>query len=148
MDAIDIELLNLLTENANQTATQLMKSVNLSIPAINKRLSKLKLSGAIKRFTLQLDAAKIGKPVVAHILVMLEHPSTTETFMQAISADRDIVECYAITGEYDYIFKVYAKGIEDLENKILELKQIPGVTKTHTYIALREYKKLPGPVPD
>ena len=68
MDDIDIKLLHILAENSNQTATEIMPQINLSIPAINKRIAKMRASGLIKKFTLSVDAKMIGKPVLAYVM--------------------------------------------------------------------------------
>lgn len=57
--------------------------------------------------------------------------------------DPDILECYSITGEYDYILKICAKDIDSLERKILDLKKKKGVLKSHTMISLMEHKFVP-----
>lgn len=148
MDDIDIKLLQILTENSNQTATEIMPQLNLSIPAINKRIAKMRASGLIKKFTLSVDAKMVGKPVLAYIMLILNQYSEVEELMKFVNADKDIVECHAITGEYDYILKLYARDIEHLEDKLIKLKKQKGVSKSQTMFSLLEYKNAPGPLPD
>ena len=71
MDEIDAKLLHILSENADTTATEMMAQVNLSIPAINKRISKLRQSGLIRKFTIVTLPQKSGKSSEAVILVVL-----------------------------------------------------------------------------
>jgi len=148
MDDIDIKLLHILAENSNQTATEIMPQINLSIPAINKRIAKMRASGLIKKFTLSVDAKMIGKPVLAYVMVILNQYSEVEELVKYVRSDKDIVECHAITGEYDYILKMYARDIEHLEDKLIKLKKQKGISKSQTMFSLLEYKNATGPLPD
>lgn len=148
MDEIDSKILHILSENANATATEMMAQINLSIPAINKRISKLRQSGMIRQFTILVDPEKVGKPIQAFILVVLQHPSCATALAEYIQSDPDILECYAVTGEYDYIIKVCAADVEQLEKKLLLLKHQKGVAKSHTMLSLMEHKFRPCILPD
>lgn len=140
MDEIDAKLLRILSENADATATEMMAQVNLSIPAINKRISKLRQSGVIRQYTILVDPDKVGKPIHAFILVVLQQPSGADKLTEYIKSDPDILECYAVTGEYDYIIKVCARDVEQLEQKLILLKQQKGVAKSYTMLSLMEHK--------
>lgn len=149
MDKTDIALLRLLGEDADITTTDLSARVNLSVPAINKRLCKLRGAGIIRKSVLLTDPVKIGKPIVAFVLVLLDRFDTASELLCAFAnADRDILECYAITGEYDYLLKITAPSIEAFEAKLLRLKKCRGVSKSHTLLALQETKMLPNALPD
>ena len=140
MDEIDAKLLRILSENADATATEMMTQVNLSIPAINKRISKLRQSGIIRKYTILVDPDKVGKSIQAFILVVLQQPSGAAKLMEYIKSDPDILECYAVTGEYDYILKVCARDVQQLEEKLNLLKQQKGVAKSYTMLSLMEHK--------
>lgn len=148
MDEIDAKILRILSENADATATEMMAQVNLSIPAINKRISKLRQSGMIRQFTILVDPEKVGKSIQAFILVVLQQPSGAAKLMEYIQSDPDILECYAVTGEYDYIIKVCARDVEQLEEKLNLLKQQKGVAKSYTMLSLMEQKFRACILPD
>ena len=148
MDGIDAKLLNILSENSNITATEITQKVNLSIPAINKRISKLTQRGIIRQFTILVDNKMAGKPIQAFILVVVQPNSSTDKLTKYIQSDPDILECYAVTGEYDYLLKVCAKDVEGLEDKLLHLKRQLGVIKSHTMLSLMEHKFQPSALPD
>lgn len=148
MDTIDVKLLHLLAERADSTATALSPQVNLSVPAVNKRIARLKSSGLIRRFTVLTDSKQVGKPVLAFILLTLNQFGQEPALMEYIRSDPDVLECYAVTGEYDYILKVCAAGTEALEEKLIRLKRCRGVAKSHTMLALLEHKFSPIPLPD
>lgn len=148
MDEIDAKLLRILSENGDATATEMMAQVNLSIPAINKRISKLRQSGVIRQYTILVDPDKVGKPIQAFILVVLQQPSGADKLTEYIRSDPDILECYAVTGEYDYIIKVCARDVEQLEQKLNLLKQQKGVAKSYTMLSLMEHKYRACILPD
>ena len=148
MDEIDAKLLRILSENADATATEMMTQVNLSIPAINKRVSKLRQSGVIRQFTILVDPEKVGKSIQAFILVVLQQPSGASKLTEYIKSDPDILECYAVTGEYDYVIKVCARDVEHLEQKLALLKQQKGVAKSYTMLSLMEHKYRACILPD
>ena len=148
MDQIDRKLLQILSQNAAATATEMVPQVNLSIPAINKRIQKLQKSGVIRRFTIQVEPAKVGKPICAFILVVLHRSSQIDGLMEYIQSDPDILECYGVTGEYDYLLKVCTADVASLQKKINHLKKVSGVVKSHTMMTLIEYKNDVSALPD
>ena len=148
MDAIDKKILDILSRHANTSATEISSLVNLSVPAVNKRIGRLQGNGTIRSFTVLTDPKKVGKPIVAFILLVLQHREGVDNLMQCIQADDDILECYAITGEYDYIIKVCVPSVEALEDKLLLLKKQRGVMKSHTMLSLMEHKFTPTILPD
>jgi len=147
MDQIDRKL-QILSQNAAATATEMMPQVNLSIPAINKRIQKLQKTGVIRRFTIQVEPAKVGKPICAFILVVLHRSSQIDSLMEYIQSDPDILECYGITGEYDYMLKVCTADVASLQKKINHLKKVSGVVKSHTMMTMMEYKNEVSALPD
>ena len=148
MDQIDRKLLQILSQNAAATATEMVPQVNLSIPAINKRIQKLQKTGVIRRFTIQVEPAKVGKPICAFILVVLHRSSQIDSLMEYIQSDPDILECYGITGEYDYMLKVCTADVASLQKKINHLKKVSGVVKSHTMMTMMEYKNEVSALPD
>lgn len=148
MDATDRKILEILSENANATSTEIGQQVNLSIPAVNKRIQRLQKEKIIRRFTVLTDGKKIGKPIMAYILVVLRYSDGAEAIQEYIHQDPDVLECYAVTGEYDYILKVCARDVEALEEKLLHLKRQKGVVKSHTMLSLQEHKFEPTILPD
>ena len=148
MDAIDRKILMMLTQNAGITAAEIGKEVNLSVPAVNKRILKLRQSGVIRSFTVLTDQKKVGKPIVAYILLTLQYGSAVDNLLSCIREDPDILECNAVTGDFDYILKICASDMERLEEKLLHLKGQQGVMKSHTMLSLMEHKFTPSALPD
>ena len=148
MDRIDKIILKLLSQNAMASATEIGAAVNLSIPAVNKRIQKLRESGVIRAYTVLTDGKQVEKPICAFIMLTVKYGSGVEALHALIKNDPDVLECYAVTGDYDYILKICAKDVEALEEKLLSLKKQNGVVKSHTMLALMEHKLSPGALPD
>jgi Lrp/AsnC family leucine-responsive transcriptional regulator len=148
MDLIDRKILKLLAEDASAQTIEISRAINLSVPATNKRLARLKRDGIITSYTVLTDGEKVGKPVSAFILVVLQYAQGVEDFMAFVQAEQDILECYAISGGYDYILKVCAKDIKALEQLLLRVKAQNGVVKSQTMISLLEHKCKPTVLPD
>ena len=143
MDKTDSEIIKILSEGADITRSEIAKRLNFSIPAVNKRIRALKNEGIIKSFTVITDNKKIGKPITAFVLVVLESINKSEQFFEYVSKDKDILECYAVTGEYDAIIKVAAESLEDLDTKLAALKTQSGVMKSYTMLSLTTHKYKP-----
>jgi len=136
MDSIDAQLLRILAEDARCSATDISKKVNLSIPAVNKRISRLRENGIIERFTIQLNPQKINSSVQAFVLLVVDQYSKVNELLEFVNAKENIVDCYAITGEYDYQLRLYARDII----KMLR-KQIMEYGKTNQ-MAAKKYQEM------
>lgn len=148
MDSTDKKLLALLAKDATLSGTELGEMIGLSVPAVNKRIAKLRESGAVSRFTVITDKKQMQKPVTAFILLVLQYGEAVDKLMKTVEDDKDVLECYAITGEYDYIIKICASSVEALEEKLLKLKKQKGVIKSHTMLSLMEHKFEASVLPD
>jgi len=148
MDGIDIKILKALSENADVTATELSERFHLSIPTVNKRIRALKKEGVIRNFTIITDNKKAGKPIIAFVLIVLKSSEHAGVFFESVSREPDILECSAITGEYDCILKVCAASLEDLDRKLAVLKTHSGVQKSYTMLSLTAHKYTASILPD
>lgn len=147
MDSIDAKILKLLSKNADMTATDIGENVNLSVPAVNKRIQKLKKDGMIRRYTVLTNGKNVGKPIMAFVLLVVQAGRQGEPFLDYVKNDDDILECFSVTGEYDYLIKVCAADMESLKNKLSQIKLHNGVVKSHTMISLLEQKFSPTILP-
>ena len=147
MDQTDIALIRALAADGGMSTADLAAHINLSVPAVNKRLARLRSAGVI-RSTVITEPNSVGKPIMAFVFVVLEHFSHADSLLQYAIEDDDVLECYAVTGEYDYVLKICASSIKALENKLLHLKRSRGIAKSHTQLALMEHKFTPCALPD
>ena len=147
MDQTDEKLLGMLAENGDLSAREMVSRLNLSVPAINKRILKLKSSGVIRRTTVLTDPQAVGKPILAYVMVVMDRFSGVQALLEYAKTDLDVLECYAVTGEYDFLLKLCAADVAALEEKLLELKKSRGIAKSHTMLALQEHKFAPVVLP-
>ena len=148
MDKIDKSIIDALSKNADITATELSGRLHFSVPAVNKRIRAMKKDGIIQSFTIITDNKLIGKPIIAFILIVLKSVEHTGVFFEYVEKDPDILECYAITGEYDCLIKVCAASVEALDQKLAILKTHNGVMKSYTMLSLTAHKYAPTVLPD
>lgn len=148
MDIIDKKILKILSENADATTTEICTQVNLSVPAVNKRILRMQKEGIIKNFTIITNPKMLDKTITAFIFIVMKYGDSVKALLEYQENEPDVLECYAVTGEYDYMIKICAKDIESLEEKILNIKGIKGVVKSHTMISLMEHKFKPTVLPD
>ena len=148
MDTIDAKIIKALSKNADITATEISNELHFSVPAVNKRIRALKNEGIIKNYTIITDNKKVGKPIIAFILIILKSVEHTEPFFEYAENDPDILECYAITGEYDCLLKVCAASVEALDKKLQVLKTHNGVLKSYTMLSLTTHKYAPTVLAD
>ena len=148
MDQIDKSILHILANDAGAQTLEISRAVNLSVPATNKRIARMKKDGVIVANTVLTDGEKVGKPVLAFIFVVLQYAEGVTAFLDFVQKEQDILECYAISGGYDYILKVCAEDIKKLEQKLLTIKGHKGVVKSQTMISLMEHKCKPTVLPD
>src|SRR5512139_1615242 len=114
MDSTDMKILSILQDDSRKSFVELAEELGLSETAVRNRVSKLIEKGVIKRFTIQLELDKIGKPISSIICVRIggEIGPIAASGLMDIEA---ITEIYTVTGEYDLILKILCKSIEDLE---------------------------------
>ncbi|MBP3592331.1 MAG: Lrp/AsnC family transcriptional regulator [Clostridia bacterium] len=148
MDITDKRILKILSTNASASTTEIGNAVNLSVPAVNKRILRMQKNGIIRFHTVVTDPKKLGKTITAFVFIVMRYGESIKALLEYAENEPDILECYSVTGEYDYMLKICAKDIESLEEKILNIKSKKGVMKSHTMISLMDHKFLPTVLPD
>ena len=147
MDHIDIKILRCLTKDARMNASQISQRVNLSISAVIERMKKLESSGLIKGYTAVIDEKQAGFNVQAMISIRLEHPKYNQEFNRQMCNHECVMECFYITGDFDYIARIGVSSTEELTKVLHDIKQIPGVSLTRTYVVLDNIKQNTSVIP-
>ena len=147
MDHIDTKILQCLTKDARMNASQISQKVNLSISAVIERMKKMEASGLIKGYTAVIDEKLAGYNVQAMISIRLEHPKYNEEFNRQMCSHERVMECFYITGDFDYIARIGVSSTEELTKVLNDIKQMPGVSLTRTYVVLDNVKQHSGIVP-
>lgn len=140
MDIIDIKILNILKENARTKASAIADEIDLSISAVTERIKKLEQSGIIDKYTLIVNQKKIGNDISAVMEVSIDHPNHIDSFIDFVNNTPNIISCYCVTGDYDFILKIMIDSSEGLELLYRMVKGFEGVKETKTYIILKNIK--------
>lgn len=143
LDNIDQELLRILQGNARISNAELARRVELSPSGLQKRLRRLETNGYIERYAAVLNRHKIGYELMVFVHISLQRhvASGFEAFRKEIVQLPEVLECYNLTGEDDYILKVIVKDVPHLENFLLrQLTSMPAVDKVRTGLVLNEIK--------
>ena len=140
MDIIDIKILNILKENARTKASAIADEIDLSISAVTERIKKLEQSGVIDKYTLIVNQKKIGNDISAVMEVSIDHPNHIDSFINFVNETPNIISCYCVTGDYDFILKIMIDSSEGLEQLYRMVKGFEGVKATKTYIILKNIK--------
>ena len=152
LDAIDWRILALLQGDARMSNVELAKAVGLSPSPCLTRVRALEDAGYISRYVTLVDALRVGLKVSVFIQVTLERQiePALGTFEKAIRARPEVMECYLMTGDADYLLRVVVPDIQVLEDFILNfLSRVPGVGNIKSSFALKQVKyqtTLPLPV--
>ena len=123
-------------------------AVRLTPGTMYGSLSKMEKDGVIRSFTITTNGRKVNKSIIAFVLLVLKYGDGMDELLEYIENDKDVLECYEITGEYDYIIKICAGDVEELDKKLLHLKKHKGVARSHTMFGLAEHKFRPTILPD
>ena len=117
MDAIDIKLLELLQRNAELTIQELSKEVHLSTTPCWKRINQLKNNGYINKTVSLVDRKRVGAKVTAMVSIKVNNHNQERIsiFAKTIQDIPEVIECYRMSGETDYLLKVVVSDIESYD---------------------------------
>ncbi|WP_087732161.1 Lrp/AsnC family transcriptional regulator [Paraburkholderia piptadeniae] len=152
LDRIDIAILQQLQQNARITNAELARAVNLSPTPCFNRVRALEKLGLFRQQVTLLDAKALGLRINVFIQVSLEKQveDALRRFEQEVGERPEVMECYLMTGDADYLLRVVVPDMQSLERFIVQwLTKIPGVSNIRSSFALKQvrYKTaLPLPV--
>ena len=142
-DIIDCRILNVLQEDAQISNAELAKQIGISPSPCWRRVKRLEKEGVIKRRVTLLDPAIVGLPVSVFVRVSLERQieSALETFERAVLSRSEVMECYLMTGDSDYLLRVVVADLVAYERFMIDhLTRINGVASINSSFALKQVK--------
>lgn len=154
LDRIDLTILTALQQDARISNHKLAALAGLSPSPCWRRVKRLEEAGLITRYVTLLDAEVAGLPVHAYLHVSLDnhHPDTVAEFDRMVQTRPEVLECYAMSGEYDYLLRVAARSMSDYEQFMSRhLLRESEVQTANTSFVLKRIKyttALPLPNPD
>lgn len=137
MDEIDLTLIGLLQQDASQSYAALGKAVGLSAATAHDRVRKLRERGVIRRTTIEVDQAAMGRGVLAY--VMVDGSTWMGDTAQALRAIPEIQEAHVIAGPASVLVKVRTSSTKDLQGVLRRIFEVEGVTSTQTIVVLESF---------
>ncbi len=143
LDRTDLKILQILQENCKITNLDLSKKIGLSPAPTLERVKKLEQSGYIQSYHAQVSPQAIGLNVQTFVQVSLawQKENALNNFMEKLKGIDEIVECYIITGEADFLIKIVCKDIPTYEQLLFKtLSQIEEIERLKTLMTLSTVK--------
>ena len=143
LDTTDKRLLNLLQQDSKQTTKKLSLQLNLSVTAIYERIKKLENQKIIEKYVAIINKNKIEKSflVFCHIKLIQHSKEYVTTFEREVLKLEEVSECFHVSGDYDYILKIFVKNMETYRNfMVTKLTAIKYIGSTHSIFAIEQVK--------
>ncbi len=143
LDGKDRILLKCLQDDARITNAELARRVDLSPPGLQKRLRRLEASGVIEKYATIVNREELGFDMLCIVQITLQRhePQAIDRFREQVQHMPEVLECYHITGEYDYLMKVVVRNRKHLEHFLMEtLTPVQSMDKIRTSLVLSDIK--------
>ena len=140
LDSIDKKILDILQDNARDSASNIAEIIGMSIPSVTDRIRKLQEFGIIKGFKAVIDSKKLGYDVGAIITIISESSANYSVLIKHISDNHEILKCFSTTGNGSHVLIINTQNSSSLEKLLRTIQGWPGVMRTETQIILTSYK--------
>lgn len=146
LDTIDKNLLKYLQEDSKQTNKELSMKLNLSVTAVYERIKKLEREGIIKKYVTLIDTQKVELDLLVFCQIKLvQHAKDYLTkFENEVTQLEEVLECFHVSGEYDYLLKVLVRDMEHFRNfMVTKLTTLQHIGSTQSSFVINEVKNSP-----
>ena len=143
LDATDRRILGWLQQEPGINAAELGEKIGLSQSAVWRRIQSLRDEGVIKDQPVKLDREKVGlnTMVFAHVKLTSHGRSNLAEFSEAVSQYPEVLDCYVLLGNVDYLLRIVTQDIKAYERFFFEkLSQLPGIQEVNSSIVLSDIK--------
>lgn len=143
LDAIDKRILGFLQSDSSQTTKALSIELGLSVTAVHERIKKLEREGIIQKYVGIVDKNKVGRNfgVLCHIKLLQHSRDFLTRFEKEVMLLDEVLECYHVSGDYDYILKVYVSDMQAYrEFMVTKLTTLQHIGSTHSTFMISEVK--------
>ena len=133
VDKTDLEILKILQQNARATVKEIAQRVHLSTTPVHERIKRLEQSGVIKQYAALLDHTKVnrGLMVICYVSLKEHNRNAGSKFIKALNELPEVIECYNISGEYDFMLKVVEANMDSYYdfhvNKLSQIENMGNV---------------------
>lgn len=143
LDATDKKLLEILQADTKKTTKEMSLKLNLSATAVYERVKKLEREGYIKKYVALVDKTKIQRSFVVfcHIKLIQHTREFLTKFESEVGKLNEVLECFHVSGDYDYILKVAVENMEAYrEFMVTKLTTLQHIGSTHSTFVISEVK--------
>ena len=143
LDETDLKILKVLQSDARITNQELAERVGISPSPCLRRVRKLEQDGVIERYVTLVNPKAVSRGQHAFVEVRLEQQNRalTEKFEAEIQKLPEVLECYLMAGEWDYVLRVVVPDLEELRNfHMNKLGKVPGITNVKSIICMKQAK--------
>lgn len=139
LDDVDLALLRLLAKDARASQRSLARELGRSAPAVGERIARLERAGVIRGYSVVLDWAALGYPIVVYLAITAVQGSDLAPVMTSVSQLPEVEEVTIVTGELDLLARLRIRDHTHLRSVLLEkVWQIGGVQRTETYLSIAD----------
>jgi Lrp/AsnC family leucine-responsive transcriptional regulator len=149
LDETDRQLLALLQNDDRLALAELGKHIGLAASSVNERIKRLMARGVIEGFHAHVVPEALGLDLLAFVFVGWSDPAVEASFLARVAGAPAVLECHHVTGSWNYLLKVRLPNTRALERFLGDVvKEVPGVQRTETIIALSSAKETTCLTPD
>jgi DNA-binding Lrp family transcriptional regulator len=145
LDKIDLKILDILQNDCRITTKNLAEKLNLSTTPVFERIKKLEKEGYINKYVALLNERKIGLKQTVFIGVKLKGHTRSylQKFLTQVNAFNEVMECYQVSGNFDFLLKIVLEDIDAYETFVqTKLSLISELGNVHSYIAIKKGKNI------
>lgn len=148
LDSLDIQILQMLSENARKPYLEIARETGVSGAAVHQRIGKLQNIGIIKGSNTIIAPESLGYETCAYLGIYIKDTKRFDDIVEKLQNIPEVVECHLTTGQYDILLKVYAKNNEDLYDVIHHKLHSLDLGRSETIISFKELFKRQLPITD
>jgi Lrp/AsnC family transcriptional regulator, leucine-responsive regulatory protein len=144
LDPKDFEILRLLQHNAKLTVRDIGLKIHLSPTPTHERIKRLEQKGVIRQYAALLNNKMVRKSIVVicHVSLKEHDKKTARAFIQAIQGFDPVIECYNISGEFDFQLKIVSESMEDFHRfYVNQLSEVKGIGHTRSSFVMDVIKE-------
>ena len=146
MDALDLEILALIQNDARAAHASVGERLGLTAPAVHARIKRLEREGIVRGYLTSISPEAVKQTLLAFVRITNNSTGTNETaFGEFIRQEPSILECHDLSGEDRYLLKIRTDSPASLRILLARLRELPGVERTVTSMSLCTIKESGGP---
>ena len=148
LDAKDLSILALLQQNARITVKEISEKIHLSTTPVHERIKRMESEGVIKQYVTLVDHSRVkkGLMVICYVSLKAHSKNAGTKFINAINEMNEIIECYSISGEFDFMLKVVEENMDSYYdfhvNKLSQIENIGNVQSVFVMGVIKDTVQL------